>query len=366
MGDAASSPPFGAPPASPEDRLESWKEIAAYLERDIRTVQRWERVEGLPVYRRPARRLGGVFAYRSELDAWRAGRTLEPRGATESLRPSRRTIIVIAGTVAAGALVFLVLGDPKQLRRAAIAVGLENPCTPPSGLSGWWRANGDASDAVGGRHAVLEDGATFTPGRVGQAFLLDGKAARVRVPSPALASVADQELTVAAWVRFRSVVNLATRRRAPFDDMSLVDRMATSPDRLTFLAVNVNGWRLLKQSDHRFWFCFGGRDKNRCGLPSHTVFSTTLAVNDIWYHVAVVKDSKAFAMYVNGVREDSRALPPSNLMLDTSAGDLLLGFNASEGAFLNGTLDEVMLFDRALSSRQIARLTEPPALEACR
>jgi hypothetical protein len=52
---------------SAEDRLDSWKEIAAYLRKGLRTVQRWERTEGLPV-----RRLGqgSVFAYKSELDAW--------------------------------------------------------------------------------------------------------------------------------------------------------------------------------------------------------------------------------------------------------------------------------------------------------
>lgn len=53
-----------------EERLESWKEIASYLKRDVRTVQRWERRGGLPVHRREEN-LGGVYAYRSELDAWR-------------------------------------------------------------------------------------------------------------------------------------------------------------------------------------------------------------------------------------------------------------------------------------------------------
>src|SRR5215475_1083356 len=52
---------------SAEDRLDSWKEIAAYLRKGLRTVQRWERTDGLPV-----RRLGqgSVFAYKSELDGW--------------------------------------------------------------------------------------------------------------------------------------------------------------------------------------------------------------------------------------------------------------------------------------------------------
>jgi serine/threonine-protein kinase len=52
------------------DRLESWKEIAAHLNRDISTVQRWEKKEGLPIHRLPHDKVGSVFAFKSELDAW--------------------------------------------------------------------------------------------------------------------------------------------------------------------------------------------------------------------------------------------------------------------------------------------------------
>jgi tetratricopeptide (TPR) repeat protein len=52
-------------------RLESWKEIAAYLQRDVRTAQRWECHGRLPVHRLPLGKRGSVFAYCSELDAWR-------------------------------------------------------------------------------------------------------------------------------------------------------------------------------------------------------------------------------------------------------------------------------------------------------
>ncbi|ACG74207.1 WD40 domain protein beta Propeller [Anaeromyxobacter sp. K] len=66
------SPPTGssgaARPAS--DRLESWKEIATYLRRDVTTVQRWERREGMPVHRHVHDKLGSVYAFRSDLDAW--------------------------------------------------------------------------------------------------------------------------------------------------------------------------------------------------------------------------------------------------------------------------------------------------------
>jgi eukaryotic-like serine/threonine-protein kinase len=55
-------------PAS--DRLDSWKEIAAYLKRDVSTVQRWEKREGLPVHRHVHAQLGSLYAFKSELDAW--------------------------------------------------------------------------------------------------------------------------------------------------------------------------------------------------------------------------------------------------------------------------------------------------------
>ena len=59
-----------ATPAAPgpEDRLDSWKEIAAYLKRGVRTVQRWERTGSLPVHRLDGQ--GSVFAYKGELDVW--------------------------------------------------------------------------------------------------------------------------------------------------------------------------------------------------------------------------------------------------------------------------------------------------------
>ncbi|MDP2389987.1 MAG: hypothetical protein Q8N52_06630, partial [Acidobacteriota bacterium] len=55
------------------DRLDSWKAIADYLGRDIGTVRRWERLQGLPVRRVPGGRGSSVFAYASEIDDWLKG-----------------------------------------------------------------------------------------------------------------------------------------------------------------------------------------------------------------------------------------------------------------------------------------------------
>ncbi len=69
-----------APERASDERLDSWKEIASHLDRDVRTAQRWEKTEGLPVHRHVHGQRGTVFAYRSEVDRWREKRT-SPAGA---------------------------------------------------------------------------------------------------------------------------------------------------------------------------------------------------------------------------------------------------------------------------------------------
>jgi tetratricopeptide (TPR) repeat protein len=52
------------------DRLDSWKKIAAYLGKDVRTAMRWSKDEGMPVYRHSGSKRGAIYAYRSEIDDW--------------------------------------------------------------------------------------------------------------------------------------------------------------------------------------------------------------------------------------------------------------------------------------------------------
>ena len=73
-----SDPSYEIPPVekAPEKLLDSWKEIAAYLSRDVTTVQRWEKREGMPVHRHLHDKRGSVYALPEELDAWIHSRNL--------------------------------------------------------------------------------------------------------------------------------------------------------------------------------------------------------------------------------------------------------------------------------------------------
>jgi len=60
--------------ARADKTLDSWKEIAAFLNRGVRTVQRWEKTEGLPVRRHQHLKRGSICATPSELATWQLDR----------------------------------------------------------------------------------------------------------------------------------------------------------------------------------------------------------------------------------------------------------------------------------------------------
>ncbi|HET9371046.1 MAG TPA: hypothetical protein VFO19_12390, partial [Vicinamibacterales bacterium] len=96
------------------ERLESWKAIAVYLNRSVRTVHRWEKEAGLPVHRQLHKELGSVFAYTGELDAWAKARSVRSSnsdgGEGSAARPSRTiAIVALTSAVLAGAAGHLLI-----------------------------------------------------------------------------------------------------------------------------------------------------------------------------------------------------------------------------------------------------------------
>src|SRR6476620_4058695 len=87
-----------------ETPLESWKEIAGYLQKDITTVRRWERTEQLPVHRHSHKSRASVYAYPSEIDAWRASRKVAPEPS-----PLWKTLLAPPRSLAVGVTLALCL-----------------------------------------------------------------------------------------------------------------------------------------------------------------------------------------------------------------------------------------------------------------
>lgn len=109
MADQNHSTPSSQEPSfkiESSDRLESWKEISSYLKRDIRTVRRWEKNEGLPIHRHMHQKLPTVYAFKTELDAWQEKR--QPRRVEQKVdvwSGSRRRLGWVAVTLSGAVLI---------------------------------------------------------------------------------------------------------------------------------------------------------------------------------------------------------------------------------------------------------------------
>jgi TolB-like protein/Tfp pilus assembly protein PilF len=139
----------------PEKRLDSWKEIAAYLQRDMTTVQRWEKRESMPVHRHLHDKRGSVYALSSEIDAWRESRRLSLEGGPQeatvdaptgsgtllpTVAPTMRRWLVVSSAVVVLALLTLTYviarlraGDASLPKIKSLAVlPLQNLSGDPS------------------------------------------------------------------------------------------------------------------------------------------------------------------------------------------------------------------------------------------
>ncbi len=105
-----------------EDRLDSWKEIATYLKRSVRTVRRWESEQGLPVHRHLHHSSGTVYAYKPELDAWWASRSAELGSATGPPEAPRAH----AGFKSAGRLLLWILLGMSVLAALLVVLNVGN------------------------------------------------------------------------------------------------------------------------------------------------------------------------------------------------------------------------------------------------
>jgi hypothetical protein len=106
------------------------------------------------------------------------------------------------------------------------------------------------------------------------------------------------------------------------------------------------GLRLLRSADH---FAFQSRPD---GMP---VRSTSVIVPNTWYHIVVTKTDQAITLYVNGNAEDRQ---PAPLRLENPGRPLTLGGDGAGRTTFHGWLDEVGLYSRALTAREVRDLYE--------
>jgi Concanavalin A-like lectin/glucanases superfamily/Immunoglobulin domain len=223
---------------------------------------------------------------------------------------------------------------------------------PPSGLVGWWPAGGSANDVIGGDNGTLEGGATFAAGEVGQGFRFDGTNGFVQIPDAD--ALKPTNVTVEAWVWLdpslpsgrggEQIVFKKNTWSAWFEGYSLLKGTIDNGDGT--------------YSD-RFQFCI-----SRYG-DQVAINSQTIAQRGVWYHVAATYDGNRSVLYVNGVAEAS-ATP--GFALDYDSTPVFIGTSGTWPPYLSmfgGIIDEVSIYNRALSSNDIAAIYRTGSAGKC-
>src|SRR5207244_1774020 len=156
---------------------------------------------------------------------------------------------------------------------------------PPVGLVSWWRAESNANDYVDSNNGTLQNGATFAPGEVGQAFSFDGVDDFVSVPDNSNLNPTGP-FSVDAWIR--------------------ADPQQSSPDR-QFLIVDKShgftdgtGWALQGNANGTVAFFFGKGGST--GDPANFVGVSTNAsvLDNQWHHIAGVFTGTQIQIYLDG------------------------------------------------------------------
>jgi hypothetical protein len=231
-------------------------------------------------------------------------------------------------------------------------------CTPaPAGLVGWWPGEGNANDIVGTNNGSLMGGATAnTAGYVGLAFHLDGTNNFVQIPdSPVFHPT---NFTIEAWVRFDSL-----------DSPSV-----GSPPGQSYIIYKHNSRGDGEQEAFNL-----SKDRNHIATPGDTfcfevssasaklvyLESATLIATNVWYHVAGVRGPDFIQLFINGQLESQ-----TNVDFPQDYGSQPLLFGTSGISYwdhkFHGTLDEVSLYNRALSASEIAALYASGSAGKCK
>jgi hypothetical protein len=220
---------------------------------------------------------------------------------------------------------------------SAVPLAAQTNCLPPpGGLVGWWPGDGHAFDLLGTNNVVLQNGASFASGFVEQAFSLDGSDDRAFVAeSPSTDISRMGAWTIEAWVKPRS-----------FSGQS---------------------WPTI-YSEGRWGASLGlnnGTGRTESWINNANQFIGNIATTlRQWNHVALVYDSSNRVLYVNGALSAVGSAPAIQGDGNGAAiGDVALNPNSSR---FQGLIDEVSIFNRALSSNEIAAIFAVGVAGKCR
>ena len=211
----------------------------------------------------------------------------------------------------------------------------QNPKTVMDGLVGYWTLNekgNTAYDLSGNNNDGTIHGATLTNGVSGGALSFDGNGDYVDCGSDSSLNITD-EITIEAWVKLNGW--------PPANDYAnIVGKTGGSGGNNDFSYMIY-----VVESSHSIRPHVRESDGNIIWFDSTSINLNT------WYHIVQVADGNNLRLYINGV-EDSNSLKPYDGTIKSIDGNVYIAHDTREEYF-NGTIDEIRIYNRALTLAEI-------------
>jgi hypothetical protein len=210
---------------------------------------------------------------------------------------------------------------------ALLTVNPTPPCTlPAAGLISWWRGEGNALDHTGANNGTLTNDTRYGPGKVGQGFLFDGDADAVPLGNPANLQL--QDFTIECWIRRAST--------------SLVSLDAGGNAAGTFYSYGTGGYGFQIGTE-------GQLALSKIGFGAALSSGGTI-IDTNWHHVAVSKNGSAVVFYTDGAVNSVATYNPGFVFTPPVA---IGAWGDNYGNSFLGTIDEIAVYNRALSTDEI-------------
>ena len=217
---------------------------------------------------------------------------------------------------------------------------------PRNGLVAFWTGDGHAKDSLGKHHGTAHGSATFTTGRHGKAkgaFGFNGKGGNAKIPDSAPLDT-DEAFTLAAWI-----------------NPSVYTDQHGNP-----MAIFAKWYQAERRGDYIFCVNHDGRLRlHVCAGPRvyELHYGRSVVPKNTWTHVAATFDRGTVKLHIKGRLDISRLstkvrrLDPAEYKMD----DLHIGALYNNANNFNGAIDEVGIWNRALSDVEIAGIAGPLA-----
>jgi hypothetical protein len=211
---------------------------------------------------------------------------------------------------------------------------------PTTGLVAWWAGDGNANDSIGGHNGTFVSG-TYGPGILGtdQAFQLNGVNSYVQVANDPAWNLGSNDFTIDWWVNY-----------------SALRPDSISQPQSVFVGHDEGGG-----NSNKWFVAYGGGDlywhmNSPATGPVFLALAPFSPNLNQWYNLAVTRAGSTFTIYVNGTPVSSAT---SSLPVPDANAPLTLGEAESPPGnfFMNGSMDDVLLYNRALSAAEIAGLS---------